>query len=219
MDRKIQPALIGGVAFGVLSSIPFVNLPNCCCIWAIVGGALAAYMYISKSEVPAMPADGAILGAIAGVIGAAIYMIIGVPIGYVTGNIAMRALSGLAGGNANFPGMASPLSIAGALLNGLLVSVFFVIFSTIGGLLGTVIFEKRKGGTGGMTPPPPSSNFGGTPPPSSGFGGNQPGGFSGGGNQPGAGGFGSNQPGGFGGGQPGGSGGGMGGNQPGGFGR
>lgn len=211
MDRKIQPALIGGAALGILSSIPLVNIPNCCCLWAIVGGALAAYMYVSKSEVPATPADGAILGAIAGAIGAVIYVIIGAPINYITGNLTQRMLLGWMGQGGNMPGLAEPTSIIGAILGALFAAVLFVIFSTLGGLLGAILFEKRKGGTGGMTPPPPPSNFGGTPPPpSSGFGGNQPGGFGGG-----------NQPGGFGGGQPGGSGGGggMGGNQPGGFGR
>ena len=221
MDKKIQTALIGGVVLGVLSSIPFINIPNaCCCAWALIGGGLAAHLYIKKSEVPVTPADGAILGVIAGAIGAAIYFVIGVPLGYITGNIMMRTLAGLSGQGANMPGMMQPASIAGAFLGGVMWAVLFVIFATIGGLLGTVIFEKRKGGTGGMTPPPPPSNFGGTPPPpSSGFGGNQPGGF-GGGNQPGgSGGFGSNQPGGFGGGNQPGGGGGMGGNQPGGFGR
>src|SRR5437764_1071229 len=80
MNDKMKPALIGGVILGILSAIPFVNIPNiCCCAWAIVGGIIAANIYIKNSPAPVRPGDGAVLGAIAGVIGGVINLIVGVP--------------------------------------------------------------------------------------------------------------------------------------------
>ena len=64
MNDKMKPALIGGVALGLLSAIPFINILNaCCCAWAVVGGALATYLYIKNSVTPVRPGDGAVPGA------------------------------------------------------------------------------------------------------------------------------------------------------------
>ena len=36
---RYQPALLGGLFIGVLSSLPVVSTANiCCCLWVIVGG-------------------------------------------------------------------------------------------------------------------------------------------------------------------------------------
>ena len=48
-------------------------------------------------------------------------------------------------------------SIAGHIVNGFILAVLLIVFSTLGGLIGISVFEKRKGNT---TPPPPQ-NFGG----------------------------------------------------------
>ena len=81
MNNKLKPALIGGVLLGLLSAIPVVNLVNvCCCLWALIGGLLASYLYIKNSPVPASAGDGAILGALAGLVGAVIVVVIGIPI-------------------------------------------------------------------------------------------------------------------------------------------
>ena len=51
MNDKLKPALIGGVALGILSAIPFVS--TCCCLWALLGGLLATYLYVKNSPAPA----------------------------------------------------------------------------------------------------------------------------------------------------------------------
>ncbi len=159
MNNKLKPALIGGVLLGLLSAIPVVNLVNiCCCLWALIGGLLASYLYIKNSPVPARPGDGAILGALAGLVGAVIVVIIGIPISIVAGGITRELLIRLIE-NLN-PGQAEAIrtqmeagsTIPGAILNGIILAVLLVIFSTIGGLLGVPIFEKRKGP---IPPPPP----------------------------------------------------------------
>jgi hypothetical protein len=47
-------------------------------------------------------------------------------------------------------------SIAGHIVNGFILAVLLIVFSTLGGLIGISVFEKRKGAT-----PPPPQNFGG----------------------------------------------------------
>src|SRR5258705_13084099 len=93
MNNKLKPALIGGVLLGLLSAIPVVNLVNvCCCLWALIGGLLASYLYIKNSPVPASAGDGAILGALAGLVGAVIVVVIGIPISIIAGGITRELL-------------------------------------------------------------------------------------------------------------------------------
>lgn len=160
MNSKLKPALIGGVVVGLLSAIPFVNLLNfCCCLWALLGGALAANIFIKNSPTPAGPGDGAVVGLLAGVVGALIYIVIGIPLGILTSGVMVSLMSGLiqnmdpAQAEAIRQQMASTQNIAGAIINGLIMAVLLVVFSTIGGLLGIPIFEKRKAA---IPPPPPS---------------------------------------------------------------
>ena len=72
--NKLKPALLGGLIVGLLSAIPVVNY--CCCIWGIGGGGLASFLYMKSSPTKINPGDGAMLGGLAGVIGALLYLII-----------------------------------------------------------------------------------------------------------------------------------------------
>jgi hypothetical protein len=163
MNNKLKPAVIGGVVLGLLSAIPFVNWVNiCCCAWAILGGLLASYLYVRNSATPANAGDGAIVGAIAGGIGAAIYLVLGIPLAIVSG-AAMREMliSLMASVDPRQAEMirtqmeAQGESIASAIFQGLIGAVLLVVFAIIGGLIGIPLFEKRKGG-GPVPPPPPA---------------------------------------------------------------
>ena len=164
MNDKLKPAIIGGVVLGVLSVIPFVNWVNvCCCLWAILGGLLASKQYVSNSPTPASAGDGAIVGAMAGLVGAVIAVIIGIPISIVTSGlmsgIIISLIEGINPAQAEMmrAQMETSSTIGRAILNGFILAIFLVIFSTIGGLIGISIFEKRKGGAA----PPAPLNFGG----------------------------------------------------------
>lgn len=157
--NKLKPALIGGVVLGLLSAIPFVNFVNvCCCLWAILGGVLASFLYIKSSPVPVSVGDGAILGAMAGVVGAIISIIIGIPLSLLTGNAMASLMVGIlqnvdpAQAELMRQQLQAGQSIVSVIVNALIIAVLLVIFSTIGGLLGVPIFEKRKGD---VPPPPP----------------------------------------------------------------
>ena len=59
---RLQPALYGGLFIGVLSALPLVNAGNCCCcLWVLMGGALAVYLRQQNSpySVPASEGAGA----------------------------------------------------------------------------------------------------------------------------------------------------------------
>ncbi len=157
--NKLKPALIGGVTLGLLSAIPFVNFVNvCCCLWAILGGVLASYLYIKSSPMPVSVGEGAILGGMAGIVGAIISVIIGIPLSLLTGNAMTSLVVGMlqnmdpAQAEAMRRQLESGQSIVSVIINALILAVLLVIFSTIGGLVAVPIFEKRKGDT---APPPP----------------------------------------------------------------
>lgn len=162
MNNKVKPALIGGVLLGLLSAIPFVNFINvCCCFWAILGGLIASFIYIKNSPTPVSPSDGAIVGTLAGIIGAAIYIVIGIPI-----NIALRGTM-----NEVFINimervnpaqvemtrriMEADVTVWSTIIQGIILAFLMIVFSIVGGLIAVPIFEKRKTTT--AAPPP---NFG-----------------------------------------------------------
>lgn len=150
MNNKLKPALLGGLVVGLLSAIPV--LQYCCCIWAIGGGLLAAVLYIKSSQVPVGAGEGAMLGGLAGVFGAIIYLIIGLPIAF----LLMGA--GALEEQLTRTGIEVPLSGAVLILaSGLFGAVCLVVLAVLGGLIAVPIFEKRKG----QAPPPPPQNFGG----------------------------------------------------------
>lgn len=151
MMNKLKPALVGGLIAGILSVIPIVS--TCCCIWAILGGLLASFMYIKSSPTPVTPGEGAGVGAMAGAVGVLIYLIIGLPIQLFLGTAQMEEAVRRSGVDVPLTG------IALILIGVFFVAVLILIFSTIGGVVGVPIFEKRKG----AQPPPPPQDFGAGP--------------------------------------------------------
>jgi len=167
MNNKLKPALIGGVVIGVLSVIPFVSAANlCCCLWAILGGLLATYLYVKNSLTPASAGDGAVLGVIAGAIGAVIYLAIGIPIaiamGPVTRNMIVSLMQNIDARQAELMRQqfeAQGNAVAPIIIQALIGGGLLFVFAILGGLLGVPIFEKRKN-----TPPlPPNFDAGGSP--------------------------------------------------------
>jgi len=150
MSSKLKPALLGGLIVGVLSAIfsqiPIVSV--CCCIWSIVGGVVAGLIYVKGSPTRVSTGDGAIVGALAGVVGALIYIIIALPLALFLGAAAIEDA-------VRRSGVEMPLSGTLLLVIGVLVgAISLIVLSTIGGLVAIPIFEKRKDD---VTPPPPST--------------------------------------------------------------
>jgi uncharacterized protein YacL len=110
---------------------------------------------VKGSPTPATVVDGAIIGALAGVIGGLIYLVIGLPLSYLINGVEVMDAQ-MRQFNPNFP-------IAGVVLlfvGGIIGFVIFVILSTLGGVIGVPIFEKRKST---IDTPPPPQDFGAGP--------------------------------------------------------
>ncbi len=159
---KLQPALIGGVVLGVLaivtSLVPVPMASWCCCLWGILGGALAVYMYVKRSPVPVRTGDGAILGLLAGGIGALIYILIAFPLTYFTVDpdlVQAQIEERMRGQGQQFD--IRPYWGLFLFLIMFLFGIALTVLSLVGGLIGVPIFEKREAGAG--TPPPPPQNF------------------------------------------------------------
>jgi hypothetical protein len=154
MNNKLKAALLGGLLIGVFSGvhslIPIVSM--CCCIWGIIGGALAALIYIKGSPTPVQMGEGAMVGGLAGVVGGVIYVLIYLPIALLWGMATMQEQLDRSGVHLPFSG--SILMVIGSLVGAILL----VLLATLGGVIGTAIFEKRKGSNAA---PPPPQNFGG----------------------------------------------------------
>lgn len=92
-----QPALIGGLIVGLLSVLPLVQAANaCCCLWAWVGGATTAKLYIDRSPQRVSWAEAARIASIAGLLGAVMRVFIGTPIELATFPASLRAMEELA---------------------------------------------------------------------------------------------------------------------------
>jgi hypothetical protein len=159
---KFVPGLIGGAIAGILSLFAgflspdvFVIFSFFCVVWAFIGGAVASKLYINRSQIPVRTGEGAVMGLIAGAIGALIYLALDTPIAYAIHGDYIQMVANQ-----------QPEKIsAGAFfaLSGLAGAVTIVGFSVIGGLVGVPMFEKRKGYNTNMPPPPPPGY--GVPPP------------------------------------------------------
>lgn len=167
---KTQPALIAGLIIGVLWSVPFLNFVNlCCCLGVMAGGAFAASLLIKRSPtLPVSSSDGAVVGMLAGLVGAGVYLVLGVPIGLLFSDSGVgvvktlfatfdnpeinRALEEAIAASQN-KGLGE--RVLESLVSWFIVSVISIGFSAIGGLIGVAMFEKRKG----QYPPQPPAGF------------------------------------------------------------
>jgi hypothetical protein len=135
---------------GVLSALPIISIGNsCCCLWVLSGGFVAAYVLQQGQDAPITPADGALCGFLAGIAGAFVYLIIALPIDLIVGpmerEMLRRVVENLNGAE-GFRNYASRAEIVSAPIRAAIGFFFMLfvgaIFSTIGGLLGAMVFRK-----------------------------------------------------------------------------
>jgi hypothetical protein len=159
---RFQPALFGGLFLGVLSVLPFVNIANCCCLWVIGGGVLAAYLLQQNHPFPITLGDGAFVGLLAGLIGAVVYGVLSVPVNLLMGPLQQRMVEDILRRSRDLPPEMHDLftgyaaGAAGMVIGFILMFVISVIFATLGGLLGAAIFKRNgapSSGTVDVLPP------------------------------------------------------------------
>ena len=147
-SRFAQPALIGGAVVGVLSALPIVSAGNvCCCLWVVCGGAVAAYVLQQNQSAPVTPGDGALAGALAGLAGAFIFLVLSIPIALVMAPMQRLMIERVIESGSVPPEFRELAGTYAGGLVGVTVGFFlqlFVgsIFATLGGVLGAAIFKK-----------------------------------------------------------------------------
>jgi hypothetical protein len=134
---------------GVLSALPLVSSGNlCCCLWVLSGGVTAAYVLQQSHPTPITAADGALVGFLAGVVGALIYLVLSIPITFLVAPMERQLMQRLMENSGNMPPefreYLSRYIGGGARVALSSVVMLFAgsIFSTLGGVVGAVFFRK-----------------------------------------------------------------------------
>jgi hypothetical protein len=155
-----QAVLLGGLFIGVLSALPFVNLANCCCLWILGGGAIAAYLAQQQHPGPFGLIDGARVGFRAGIFGAVIWLfastlveVLVAPLQQSAADLMLRSATDIP------PEVREWLESVGnsaSLPARMIIGFFFQLciaapFAALGGLLGAAIFG-RPGAPQSMQP-------------------------------------------------------------------
>jgi hypothetical protein len=163
-SSKLQPAVLGGLVVGVLSALPVVNFFNlCCCLWVIAGGMVASYLLQANQPTAITVGDGAVVGFLAGIIGAGVWLVVSVPVNFALGPFHARFIEQVLQNARDMPeGMRETIEgwrfAAGPI--SLMIGFFFwlvigAIFSTLGGVIGAAVFQKGKPAAPAPEAPPP----------------------------------------------------------------
>ena len=143
----------------MLSALPLIAAANvCCCLWVVGGGVLAAYLLQQNEEAPIKAADGALVGLLAGVIGAFVYLVVSIPISVIVAPMERAVLQRLVETAGSMPVEFREYvdGYVGGMI-GVAVGFMFMLFvgsmfSMLGGLLGAAVFRKPpQPDTGGAT--------------------------------------------------------------------
>ena len=134
---------------GALSALPVIKAGNCCCLWMVSGGAVAAYVLQQNRDTPITPGDGALAGLLGGFVGAFIYLVLSIPITILMAPMERVMMERIINSSGNVP--PEFRQYVGTYMGGALqvvfgfffILVFGAVFSTLGGLLGAVIFKKH----------------------------------------------------------------------------
>ena len=164
---KLQPVLLGGLVLGLGSVIPGLSYGNfCCCGWAIVGGALAAYLLIKRSTIlPITSGDGAAAGALAGIVGSFINLVIGVPLTLLQWKNVVSQMQQRADNVSDAASREMVRQMTDAMQShpALIALGFWLLFAIVGvgmaalgAVIGVAMFEKRKGQPPSQPPHPPA---------------------------------------------------------------
>ncbi len=147
---RFQPALLGGLFIGVLSSLPIVNAANlCCCLWVVVGGVLVTYLLQQNLPTPIATGEAALQGLIAGAIGGLIVCLVQFAMASVAGPAVLEQIRSELSRNSDIPAefrdrMLQFLTGRNLVLLGLFVTVpLYAVFSTAGSFLGLAFFRKK----------------------------------------------------------------------------
>ena len=154
---------------GVLSALPIVSAGNvCCCLWVVSGGVIAAYLVQQNQSLPITPADGALVGLLAGLVGAAVRFVVSIPIDFLMAPFEQALLQRVLDVGTlppefrdlveRYSGRDREVSLAFQVVGRIVGLMFWMfigaVFSTLGGLIGSLIFRKDSPPVQLDIPPP-----------------------------------------------------------------
>lgn len=145
-----KPALICGIAVGVLTAVPLVNC--LCCLWIIGGAMLAVYLFTKGSPNPLTPGDGAVLGILTGIVAAVADSVFSLPFETINREFVERFMDQFsqfveempAGWEKWIETRAGGMSPAWFFLGLLASAVIYAAFGALGGVIGASIFKPKK---------------------------------------------------------------------------
>lgn len=159
---KLQPSLLAGLFIGVLSALPIISAGNClCCLWVVSGGVLAAYLLQQDQPTPIESGDGAIVGLLAGLVGAVLASLLAIPIQMMMGPLSADIFRRIAEQAGDAPPefrtaieqlAAGSVGVVAVFIGLVFNLIFFSVFGLLGGLLGQALFKRSA-------PPPPIPAF------------------------------------------------------------
>jgi hypothetical protein len=160
----LQAALLGGLFTGILSALPLVSIGNCCCLWILTGGALAAYLDQQSLGRPTSAGRGALVGLASGVVSAFVWLIASALLDPIIGPMQQRVMQEFLRIANDVPpevresleSMGQGRSAVGYAVGFVFMLVVSSIFSALGGALGGAFFRNDvPPALGGPIPPPP----------------------------------------------------------------
>jgi hypothetical protein len=146
----IQPILLGGLFIGVLSALPVISIGNCCCLWILGGGMLTAYLAQQHSPQSIRPGRGAVLGLMAGIAGAFVWLFAALALDALIAPLQERMIDEMLRNAQDMPPNARELieMVAGRASSptrfvvGFTFQLCGAIFAALGGLLGAMFFRR-----------------------------------------------------------------------------
>jgi hypothetical protein len=158
-----KPAVLGGLVAGVLSALPLVGAGNaCCCLWVVCGGLLSAYLLQQDRADSIAAMDGALVGLLAGVIGAVVQFAISIPIGMLIAPFEqqmlerLREMAGAGGPSFGTPAAGTFGLIVFRIFAFFLTLIVSSVVSTIAGLVGAALFARKTPPVPPVPPAPPA---------------------------------------------------------------
>ncbi len=143
---------------GVLSALPIISAGNaCCCLWVVSGGLVAAYLFQQERTAPITPADGALVGLLAGLTGALVRTVVSIPVDLLVAPMEQAMLQRVLDMGTLPPEMRDVLDRYGRgaatggayfIISHIFSLMFWLfaggVFSTLGGTLGALIFKTQN---------------------------------------------------------------------------
>lgn len=146
----LTPALVGGVAAGVLTAFPFLGC--LCCLWIIGGAMLAAYLLARNSPTSLSAGDGAIVGIFTGIVAAVVDSVVSIPFQAANEEVIRKFMEQISQFTHEMPSgwetwlekSAAGISPGMFMLGLVIAAVVFSAFGALGGVIGVSLFGKKK---------------------------------------------------------------------------